>query len=704
MRVDGSCSSMDCGRAYKSRRNEKQQPNSKVRGTCVVVWDDRFESDFFVCLDKNEKIFQARMRQILEKYNKPFEEDVLVDIKSLAYITPNKLLSQNFDSKASCTQRTHPGRKEQKSKAAVSVCSETFLYDGVYHADGNNDSQLEKESDDTVCNETFIISEGNASGCHLEDPCNSQLVEFKGSSPLKHLSEMRHGKTYAANVDIIVQTNETSIPKAFAVQCTEENSFSYKVSPLKYGRKTFDHGHTADISLQYLSARTAHCNASPIKVSISSHLKSFFGRHHRDVSTVAGHQTLKLLKNEPDEYNFGDDEDSDSPDPLDVSLADYYPSMIVCLSRLMEIPCKQQAAANIIKHYRRRLWCSSKNRPDMKKAKKQICKSANTKLVSSSKPKSVKTSNTFLTETDKIITCRHKDFEESGIIEYKERRRPFHSMSSHKATLPVAEQMSFLTNTVLLPKEKPLPDKFFIPHFKNASLPPKYEVPNCVHGDTKLLSKLTSNQLAVALLNQKQLKYDAFVPKDSPNKFQIKAPQRSVPSLRRRHSFSTLPDKSQSTYDGAFETLYKKLLSEGSHQRSLPPNTQYPLSDTVNALINSPILNKGKRPASEDLPFSKFKRHRSATETFVLDTSNPKTNALPSQMKIGGSDLWHGSSSQRWNPKEHPSQPVLSLFRSPRSSGSLSTWLYSRSPKSVETFSLPSTTVKRASSRKLNYN
>ncbi|NP_001243456.1 Holliday junction recognition protein [Xenopus laevis] len=690
---------MDPGRGYKSRRHGEQQSYSEV-------WDDCFESDptkdFFGCLDKNEKIFQARMREILEKYNKPFEDDVLVDIESLAYITPNKSLFQDSNLKASSTQRKHPGRKEQKCEAAISVCSETFLCDegDIYHADSTNNSQLEKESEDAVCNETFIISDENSSECHLEDPSDSQLVEFKGSSPLKHLSEMRHGKTYAANVDIILQANETSIPRAFTVQCTEENSFSFKVSPMKFRRQTCDHGNTADISQEYLGTRTAHCNASPIKVSISSHLKSFFGRHHRDGSTVVDHHSLK--QKEPDEYNFGDDEDSDSSDPLDVSLADYYPSMIVCLSRLMEIPCKQQAAANIIKHYRRRIWCANKNRPDIKKAKKQICISDNAKLFPSLKPKSKKTSITFLTETNKPIPCQHRDFEESGIIEHKERRvhdGHFHAMSSQKATFPVSEQM---TNTILLSKEKYLPDKPLKREFENASLSPKYVLPKFVPMDNKLIRKSTSNQYSVALLNQRQLKYDGFVPKIqvSPNKLLTKVPQRSVPVLARRHSFSTFPDKNRSMYDGAFETLYRKLLSEGSHQRSLPPNTQYPLSDTVNALINSPILNKGKRPASEDLPFSKFKRHRSATETFVLDNSNPKMYALPSQMRIVGSDLWQGS-SQRWNPKEHHGQPILSLSRSP---GSLSTCLYRKSPKYLETFSLPSSPVQRTSLRKLNYN
>ncbi|MEE6518859.1 hypothetical protein FKM82_030151, partial [Ascaphus truei] len=40
-------------------------------------------------LDRNEKVFQAKMTMILMKYDKPFEDDLLIDIASLTYDTPN---------------------------------------------------------------------------------------------------------------------------------------------------------------------------------------------------------------------------------------------------------------------------------------------------------------------------------------------------------------------------------------------------------------------------------------------------------------------------------------------------------------------------------------------------------------------------------------------------------------------------------------
>ncbi|KAG8451978.1 hypothetical protein GDO86_003964 [Hymenochirus boettgeri] len=585
------------------------------------------DKDFLFSLNKNEKTFQTRMRQILIKYNKPFENDILVDLKSLTCITPNEGFAQ----------RKH--EKKRKTKAKINVCNKTFLCeeDSSCPSDGESETQVEKNY-----------------------------------YPLNQLSEMKHGKTYSASVDIILQTNEDLIPKEYAIQRTQEESFSYQVSPIKHASKSCDHsGSIEDISLRYLEDTViAGCSASPIKASISTRLKQFIGRHNK-----IDHQTAKQKLNgmtcrkDQDKQDFSDN--YDSSDQLDVSLADVYPNMIVCISRLMEIPCKRRAAANIVKYYRRRVWFVNKNKLNLQRLKRKTCKSSYVKYLPSSSPVEEKTCTTFLNEENNSIFLPNKGPEESGFLEYNDSnsRHPLHTVHHHQTAIPYSEQISLLSKTLTLSEKNTFPCREIKPNYLiyKDNLSPKYGFPFSTSVEHCHSIKVPSNRLTL-------LKNDAYRTEiqNSTNKLLHKESQHTITSLVRLHSCSVLPNSNRNKIDCAFEALYKNAVLRNSPQRSLRLNNQYPLSDTLNALINSPILNKGKRPASEDLPFSRFKRHKSASDTIVPDLQPLQVHAVPSQSGIHGSGLFHGSNYQRFYPKKlFCAAPNLQFTRSLNSPGNL---------------------------------
>ncbi|XP_075446180.1 uncharacterized protein LOC142489407 isoform X2 [Ascaphus truei] len=711
-------------------------------------------------LDRNEKVFQAKMTMILMKYDKPFEDDLLIDIASLTYDTPNGPKIWNGCYKNIKKKPKYKNRSKKKVHAIednINVCCDSYVTSGEddsgSHPDITSNSELKSSNISNgevnlgICNETYVFSE-SYNECQPENTNNSQLVEFKDHAPLVRFSDLKLGKKYVADVDIIVHLNERAIPKTLAVERTGEKYYSVKFSPMKN-----KHGNREDISRGYLEHKSTNASrsfASPLKVSIATQLKGFIGRHNRqlasDSTAGACKQALCFTEgedSETDKPESVDCNDSDFSEFGDVTLADFYPNMIQFFSRLMEIQSKKWAAVNVLQYYRRNVWYANKHKTDLTRVKREIPTSRLSKSLLGPGSKKEKACCTVNYEANSHMPWRSEDTSDlnnSGIAERGQRslcsRDPYTEPSLQVAK-PNLLQVSFLSHT--LPTDQTFTNKIC----NESGIASR---PECLRKSdawftrsvlpcSSLLGPRESYQvgespsklLSAALLNQRKLENCEIKSpaQTSPNHVGlIMWPKEIQGTIRRRHSFSTFPivkspAKTSSELKAIFKTVYRKLVLGDPHPMFLPRrrilnaiSQETQVSETVNALINSPVSSRRKRAASDDLSFSKLKRHRSIPESHMSGALQPQSyyiaNRCPQWERTGMTESVFGASyngNSSHYPNEYPALSNRTLSLSPSASGSLAQRGYSWSPRSPNTWSSPRRVQRTNTSiyRKLSY-
>ncbi|XP_075440303.1 uncharacterized protein LOC142484939, partial [Ascaphus truei] len=594
-------------------------------------------------LDRNEKVFQAKRTMILMKYDKPFEDDLLIDIASLTYDTPNGPKIWNGCYKNIKKKPKYKNRSKKKVHAI--------------------------EDNINVCCDSYVISGEDDSGSHPDTTSNSEL-------------------------------------KSSNVERTGEKYFSVKVSPMKN-----KHGNREDISLGYLEHKSTNASrsfASPLKVSIATQLKRFIGRHNRqlasDSTAGACKQTLCFTEgedSETDKPESVDCNDSNFSEFGDVTLADFYPNMIQFFSRLMEIQSKKWAAVNVLQYYRCNVWYANKHKTDLTRVKREIPTSRLSKSLLGPISKKEKACCTVNYEANSHMPWRPEDTSDlnnSGIAERGQRslcsRDPYTEQSLQVAK-PNLLQASFLSHT--LPT-----DQTFTNEICNesgiASRPECLRKSDawftrCVLPCSSLLGPRESYQvgespsklLSAALLNQRKLENcEIKSPAQTSNHVGlIMWPKEIQGTIRRRHSFSTFPIvKSPAKTSSELKTVYRKLVLGDPHPMFLPRrrilnaiSQETQVSETVNALINSPVSSRRKRAASDDLSFSKLKRHRSIPESHMSGALQPQSyyiaNRCPQWERTGMTESvfeasYNGNSSHY--PNEYPALSNRTLSLSPSAS------------------------------------
>ncbi|XP_053311952.1 uncharacterized protein LOC128473736 [Spea bombifrons] len=688
--------------------------------------------DLITALDRNEKIFQEKMRKIFEKYNKPFENDLILNIEEMTAVTINGVEMFNgrkFEKKK--IPRRHSAAKIQVLGESKNANNGGSIVHGECNLDVTQDLPLgnSKVSDD-IFNETFEISDEDSNELPSKDENKGQLVEFKSLIPLVHLSDTRHGKTYVADADILLESDDHVPASKICIERKAGEGFSVTYSPLK--TELNGPGCKKDISRRYIENGRSNHVSSPSKCSFFTQLKRFIGRHNSDI-VPHGTTLLKIAKveHETDDEFADDDEESNASDLGNISLADFYPNMIECLSRLIDFPRKERAATNIIRYYRRHVWCANKHRLDLVKAKQAFYKQKRSKLMLTSNPN--KGSNQFAIDCKPSNRSpRHNShMHTSGITECME-RRPFSecldTTQMLKVSKPYVPQVPVLSQTVILNADK----TFTCNETCVTGSPERWRQKNEL---SARLPRFSSSLLRNSLLAKSPAKLlsETCLIQNPPKQYEIKSAVLCSPShnrlvkqqhevqstLRRRHSFSTLPSlqraaKSATDYSVAFELVYKKLVLEDSYQKSSSLSiTQTCFSDTVNALVNSPGSNRGKRLASDDLSLSRLKRYRMAdsfeprvSRGSCADNWNSPWSRINVSPQMAALDTFQHRNSPRRNPDVFssfgkPTQPQ-SLFPSGSSSQRVCNGGSPRSPKTCSS----STSLNRINNsvyRQLNY-
>ncbi|XP_053561402.1 uncharacterized protein LOC128652491 [Bombina bombina] len=455
------------------------------------------------------------------------------------------------------------------------------------------------------------------------------------------------GKKYIADVDLIVRWNESVIPKTYAIERT--NQMTIKYSPVKNSiRSPYPDASKKDCleELEPISPKAEYSIMSPLKVSISSQVKRFFGRHHKSRSldcTGSSEQTAACKERYETDHEFADDEDSNFSDSWNVSFANFYPQKIEYLSRLMEIPCKKQAATNILRYYRRHVWCAKKQKLNLKR---EIHKAKNVRRLTSLKADDGKSLCTINLKTKKLVETHV--LHNSGIAESGE--NGIHSRYTNvtpkfKNAKTENLQVSVLSQTFTLS-----PEKTFICNPSTVSTRPKGSIkcdflssnPSNPHTSLVALTENSqtgrspSNLPSLPWLNQRQQKNERIlkVQKWLNSMEKAEEPKEMQRTLKRRHSFSSFPvvkspAKNCLTYESSFEAVYRKLVLQDPQQRTLHKGrninliTQTHVSQTLSALINSPMSYRAKRVAGDDfMCLSKLKRHRTMIEPLIPDVSS----------------------------------------------------------------------------------
>ncbi|KAM4701583.1 Holliday junction recognition protein isoform 2-T2 [Discoglossus pictus] len=629
-----------------------------IGGLSNGIIEDGMNFNLLACLDRNETIFHAKMNRIFIKYNQPFEDDITVDIQTLTYDTsegpkPWKDCFNHEKKKPKYKKRSQT--KVPETEENVDICNKTYITcvaheDSMCHPDSSSGflsdpSEVLRYDNVSACNKTFDISGENPNGYNSENP----LVEYREDSPLVELNNMKRGEKYIADIDVLVHFNDSAYPKTCAIELTEDQC-AITFSPTK--NLKFQDKAGKDVicqkNLEQRSTNTTYPTRSPLKVSISAQLKSFLGRHHRSLNldgTRCSNRPLALkesVNTEPDEHTFADDEDSDCSDAGSASFVNFYPDKIESLSRLMDIPWKKQAATNILRYYRRHVWCNNKN---VLNRKRTICISKRPRiqhgLLTNVEDISTNASNMLWhnDNTNLLHTSGTSDFRGTVLGS-----RYSHNMSSLQTANPDQVPLSVLSRT-----KTNSPDKTYIckessitkgqkNHIISDFLSNQPALPNNPSMFFRENTQISKSPLKLPSLPW-QLKNDERKTKaeSSPNNMERAQWPRAIERpLRRRHSFSTLPFvqspvKNHSQYDSAFENIYRELVHQEPQKMVLPRrrilNTISHVSETVSALVNSPLSNRGKRVASDDyLSFTKFKRHKSMGDPLLPDIPSLQTD------------------------------------------------------------------------------
>ncbi|XP_067402491.1 Holliday junction recognition protein isoform X2 [Emydura macquarii macquarii] len=275
----------------------------------------------------NNARFANSLQRIIETYNYPFEDDLLVSMESLTYDTPS---GPQLWGEMSPKTITKWKKKLHKRAAQCQKTTETQKQwtsdfedeDVKVHQEPARNSSIDSHEKTQVGN-TDTESEADLVSIRRKFE-NVNLKDILLVNP----SELEMREKVRVRVDVIVQDNERNIPKWITV-APREKSKSLRVT----------------CPWQDLMGMTKY----PI-----------------DKITVPGYVPF-LEKNETgydsfmEEYQSADEECCWS----NITLADLYPGMVETLCKLLNKHAQRNVADSIIRHYKHRLWHRRKSKPNV---------------------------------------------------------------------------------------------------------------------------------------------------------------------------------------------------------------------------------------------------------------------------------------------------------------------------------------------------
>ncbi|XP_025914145.1 Holliday junction recognition protein isoform X2 [Apteryx rowi] len=283
--------------------------------------------------------FAAAINRILERYNHPFEDDLLISMETLTYDTPDgpkqwgevstkslkkwrkKILKHAIRSRKSAeiSKQQTSGFEDERSK----------VHQVSYEKSSVDASDIGEESDADIVSVRRKFEDIHFQNLHDD-------VEMQ--------------EKVKVQVDVIVQEDARRIPKWIAITPQESSKGLHLASPVQ---ELFGHQATlcrkkSGFGNEYSSSRSLQLHLPGVSTS-------------PDTITVPRHQPL-LEVNETfydsilEVYQSADEECSWS----NVTLGDLYPGMVKTLTRLMRKRFQRKVFEYVIEHYRHKRWRSGK--------------------------------------------------------------------------------------------------------------------------------------------------------------------------------------------------------------------------------------------------------------------------------------------------------------------------------------------------------
>ncbi|XP_064903727.1 uncharacterized protein LOC135577518 [Columba livia] len=298
---------MGCGACARPSQSAAEEPSP-----CAMSLEES--------LRRSNARFMATINSILERYNHPFEDDLLISMETLTYSTPDGPKSWEDVS-------TEDLRKWQEE---VFECSRGSERNAEMSKQDNSDFE---DGHSTGHQESPETSGVNTSDTGEESDTDTVSVRRKLRDVHLQNLHVRDGKIQEkVKVDVIVQDNVRKIPGWIMRECQGSSKGLHLASPVQEligTAKSFGGNQAAvcrrkvELSNECSSSRPPQLGFSDVPISTKT-------------ITIPRHQTSPELNKTwcdsiLEEYQSADEECSWS----NVTLADLYPGMLELLARLM---------------------------------------------------------------------------------------------------------------------------------------------------------------------------------------------------------------------------------------------------------------------------------------------------------------------------------------------------------------------------------
>ncbi|XP_006012693.3 uncharacterized protein LOC102345557 [Latimeria chalumnae] len=511
-------------------------------------------------------------------------------------------------------------------------------------------------------------------------------------------NEMKVGQKCILEIDDIIRDSKSSATHVMLEQkCTADGRRFASYTPLKMktpGKKDVFiypnrssscsqsmHSYSKDMSrimFSELQVDSVLCN------SINSGLNDSLDLLNAENLDAACPRTFINVEQEIDNEEQEIIDDNSLSGLSEVTLKDFYPSMLELFSKLITIDSRKNMASRIVKRYRRQMWQSNKSRlciaRERIKASKSNLRQAKVSvksiLFASEKMKQddMKMASTRGVSLKVASTAEHQPAGNEGFrtafctvpnlnkIKYTDTRNT-------EADLPMEVESNFsktgcLPNTVNTSVSKPFLSASFPKTFKAGKQETSNQNTCCykivlecspLYSSAEYLPTVKNARIRKPNENvifnfplkpavEPELKY--FLPRSSllQSDSVRSTSNTSCPRVSfRRHSFS-FHDLQSNAFDveREFEAMYRKLCPNENKSKvsldailhSLGESREIQMSETVNALVNSPLQMASRRYkrvaiVDEEQPYSRpLKKSRNLSEctTFNLVSSR---NFLP---------------------------------------------------------------------------
>ncbi|XP_078245975.1 Holliday junction recognition protein isoform X1 [Pogona vitticeps] len=616
-------------------------PGSPFRGTC-----EDGDSSMDRRLRRSSRHFASAMSSIVEKYNFPFDDDLIVSIKSLTYNTSDGPRAWGEESSTECTDTSYQSFEEEQ------------------FTDSLGTNQLDAVADHKSSAKLASIKR------HLEN------IHIKENIPLICYSETPVKNKYRVQMDMLLDDGTNSVPEVLTITGTRARN-AHQWSPLQ----ELDDNSSIRGDPDVLGKRVPSTNEPPTTLSLQLPISVASNSASVELESSAlwggnenGFSSFLEMYESADEHCSWNN----------VTIADLYPGMVKALSKLLH----KASSSSLIKRYKYGYWHPKKTKlnttterirkyrllksksslttkkEDQKRHKlpllvdgsssffdngKHQCSANNiTRTLSSICcipdsmeidscgmaedtsytekvrqggmkttiiPSGVSTGETFLVQTPMCI-CLPTDFVRKG--QTSEKCCPTDcTMDSEKCNVTTEdnpEEISTMTFNTTSRLSLSLNSSMKSYLQKNESSPVKMSIRLLGNSEIKMLSAAVSLQRRHSFSSLPVNRRPANVHQSCEDAFEKMYKELCSPKLQKSFKFSNIcksPRKSAELHtsgfstsskfnerpNDAFESIYQKLCSEGFPKipiflRAANLKKKYEgvhMSETVNALVNSPL-------------------------------------------------------------------------------------------------------------------